>query len=399
MPDFFPTRAAGLARLAAWTPSAAHYAAARNFVRPPAHDNVSRLSPYLQRRLILEDEVVAAVLAAHLWSTVEKFLQEVAWRTYWKGWLEHRPAAWARWRDAVPRLMADMKSDQRSAYAAACAGRTGLACFDAWAHELRTTGWLANHARMWFASIWIFTLRLPWELGAAFFWAYLKDGDAASNTLSWRWVAGLHTPGKTYLARADNIARYTEGRFTPGPRELAAETVAITESTPLPRVPLWTPTAAAGSTAVDATTGWWLHGDDLGPLEKAAAFGGPTFAVWPAPWAANQGWHETVIAFSRAALADAAATRHPAPPLADVADLPAALAAWAGAAGLHRVIAWRPTVGPWAELATAAATALAARGITLEWRQRPWDTTLWPAATRGFFPFWQTAERWLKPPA
>jgi deoxyribodipyrimidine photo-lyase len=80
--------------------------------------------------------------------------------------------------------------------------------FDDWAQELVATGYLHNHARMWFASIWIFTLRLPWELGADFFLRHLIDGDPASNTLSWRWVGGLHTPGKTYLATADNIAEH-----------------------------------------------------------------------------------------------------------------------------------------------------------------------------------------------
>ena len=49
---------------------------------------------------------------------------------------------------------------------------------------------------MWFASIWIFTLNLPWQKGAEFFMKHLLDGDAASNTLSWRWVAGLQTKGK-----------------------------------------------------------------------------------------------------------------------------------------------------------------------------------------------------------
>ena len=68
---------------------------------------------------------------------------------------------------------------------------------------------------MWFASIWIFTLRLPWALGADFFLRHLIDADAASNTLSWRWGAGLQTVGKTYLARTENIARYTNGRFAP----------------------------------------------------------------------------------------------------------------------------------------------------------------------------------------
>ena len=60
---------------------------------------------------------------------------------------------------------------------------------------------------MWFASIWIFTLGLPWQLGADFFLRHLLDGDPAANTLGWRWVAGLHTKGKTYLASASNIRK------------------------------------------------------------------------------------------------------------------------------------------------------------------------------------------------
>ena len=61
---------------------------------------------------------------------------------------------------------------------------TGIEGFDDWARELVDTGYMHNHARMWFASIWIFTLRLPWALGADFFLRHLLDADAASNTLS-----------------------------------------------------------------------------------------------------------------------------------------------------------------------------------------------------------------------
>ena len=67
---------------------------------------------------------------------------------------------------------------------------------------------------MWFASIWIFTLKLPWQLGAAFFMEYLFDGDAASNTLSWRWVAGIHTINKAYFASAKNIQKYSSKRVS-----------------------------------------------------------------------------------------------------------------------------------------------------------------------------------------
>jgi len=76
---------------------------------------------------------------------------------------------------------------------------------------------------MWFASIWIFTLELPWRIGADFFYRNLLDGDAASNTLSWRWVAGLHTRGKAYAAESWNIEKFTGGRFDPPVNELGSE--------------------------------------------------------------------------------------------------------------------------------------------------------------------------------
>ena len=66
---------------------------------------------------------------------------------------------------------------------------------------------------MWFASIWVFTLELPWQLGAEFFMKHLFDGDAAANTLGWRWVAGVQTQGKNYLASEWNIKKFTNNRF------------------------------------------------------------------------------------------------------------------------------------------------------------------------------------------
>jgi deoxyribodipyrimidine photo-lyase len=242
--DFTPTREAALARLAAFLPSAGRrYADTRNADGGPgvdgAYNNVSQLSPWLHAGLIGEREVIEAVLGQHSPRAAEAFIAEVFWRIYFKGYLEQRPAIWADYCSGRDGALAALERNAglRAAYAEATAGRTGIVAFDVWARELVRTGYLHNHARMWFASIWIFTLRLDWRLGADWFLRHLIDADPASNTLSWRWVAGLHTKGKHYLARPDNIARYTAGR--PG-GPLAAEGLAedaepLTEAQDYPR--------------------------------------------------------------------------------------------------------------------------------------------------------------------
>jgi deoxyribodipyrimidine photo-lyase len=210
---FFPelNRSAGLAQLEMFASKAGGaYAKGRNYDLGPGHHHmVSRLSSHLRRRLITEDEVISAILTRHSFSSAEKFITEIYWRTYFKGWLEMRPTIWQQWLsdcDLLPRA---------PALAQACSGQTGIDCFDAWTDELKSSGYIHNHARMWFASIWIFTLGLSWQHGAEFFMKYLRDGDPASNTLAWRWVAGLQTRGKAYAARADNIEQFTRGRFFP----------------------------------------------------------------------------------------------------------------------------------------------------------------------------------------
>lgn len=394
-PAFSPTRTAALERMTEFLPLAGRYAADRNFVRP-GHPNISRLSPWLQKRLILESEVVAAARERWPFEAIEKFVQEVYWRTYWKGWLEQRPVAWSRWADSVPRLRDGLKGERRSAWENACQGRTGIPGFDEWARELVATGYLHNHARMWFASIWIFTLRLPWELGAAFFTEHLLDGDVASNTLSWRWVAGLQTAGKTYLARADNIAHYTDGRCEPGARQLASAPFAITEE-PLPKQASWTEDSPriAASARAEGKVGLWIHPEDLA-VEHGELAGDKFTAIqasWPTPIAALAGWSAGVVSWTQAALRDGATragihfgvevTAEP------TADLGAELVAWAQKHELKRVVAYRPFVGPWQTEALAVEAALSKAGIALTWRRRAWDTQLFPHATRGYFPFWE----------
>lgn len=238
--DFTPNRARGQQRLAQFCPAAGRrYAETRNAddgPRAEGRGNVSQLSPWLHAGLLRETEVLEAVLAQHSPRAAEKFIAEVFWRIYFKGYLEQRPSIWHDYRRDLDGARAALTRNAglRTAYEEATEGRTGIEAFDVWAKELVATGYLHNHARMWFASIWIFTLKLDWRLGADFFLRHLMDADAASNTLSWRWVAGLHTKGKHYLARADNIARYTAGH-PDGP--LAAPGLAGYEAEPLTEMP------------------------------------------------------------------------------------------------------------------------------------------------------------------
>ena len=183
------------------------YSAQRNYdFGPKSRENISNLSKYISHRVINEYDLIREILSEFNLQKADKFIQEVFWRIYWKGWLEHRPNVWTDFINSNPNFL-------EKDYKKAIDGETGIECFDHWVKELKTENYLHNHARMWFASIWIFTLNLPWELGARFFMRYLFDGDAASNTLSWRWVAGIQTQGKHYLARESNIRKFTNQRF------------------------------------------------------------------------------------------------------------------------------------------------------------------------------------------
>ena len=184
------------------------YTAKRNFdFGPQNRKNISCLSPYITHRLISEYEVAKKTLSKYPYQKVEKFIQEIFWRVYWKGWLELRPKVWTDFVEDTKNI------ENTNEYEKAINGETNIDCFNDWVKELKENNYLHNHTRMWFASIWIFTLKLPWQKGAEFFLRELYDGDAASNTLSWRWVAGIQTKGKNYIAQNWNINKFTNNKY------------------------------------------------------------------------------------------------------------------------------------------------------------------------------------------
>lgn len=350
------------------------------------HAHVSLLSPFLRHRILSEQEVFHRTLKTHSWVQAESFLQEVCWRTYWKGWLEQRPAVYEDYRLWL--RSPNLSEQLQHSHEVAVEGRTNLPVFDDWVRELRETGYLHNHSRLWFASIWIYTFRIPWQLGADFFLRHLLDGDTASNTLGWRWVAGLQTKGKQYLATKENIERFTqrshelaalsdyciyiEDRLTP-------EQLQITPLESLPEQPKSTDIHLVWPDDLNSPA---LHEEEL---PKALGMIDPN-------WEAS-GLAPIVKDFRESAVASFENKwqgRVPVKRLTSMDDL----SAWLHDYPDHRVSYYRPFVGDGADLKQSMTHAFASR--TVQELRRPWDTYFFKHAKAGFFRFKKAIPQYIQ---
>ena len=185
---------------------AGKYAATRNFL----NGTVSRLSAYLRHGVLTLAGVRRHLLHKHRnLDRFLKFVQELAWRDYWQRVYAAEP-------DSIWHSAESLKTGRpESHYAAQLPAdiqnaNTGLACMDAFVTELKTTGYLHNHARMWFAAYVVHFCRIRWQAGAAFFLSHLLDGDPASNNLSWQWVASTFS-SKPYIFNKENLEHYSSG--------------------------------------------------------------------------------------------------------------------------------------------------------------------------------------------
>lgn len=184
------------------------YAKTRNYL----DGAVTRLSPYIRYGVLSLAEVRDYVLdRVKQPADAEKLINELGWRDYWQR--KYREIGNDVWVDQEAYktgfreddYMDELPDDIRE-------GETGLACIDAFSDELRETGYLHNHARMWMASYVVHFRHVKWQAGAAWFLEHLLDGDPASNNLSWQWVASTfgHKP---YFFNRENVEKYTGGVF------------------------------------------------------------------------------------------------------------------------------------------------------------------------------------------
>ncbi len=392
--DLPGTRAEALTCLNEFLPVAEEYAASRNYV-VPGHGNVSRLSPAMRCRLLCEAELVAAVRDQRLPESVEKFEQEVWWRLYWKGWLEQRPAIWEQYR----RESADLKWTDRARQVAA--GESGVEIMDYFARELTSTGYLHNHARMWWAAYWIHVERLPWVLGADFFLQYLLDGDAATNTLSWRWVAGLQTEGKDYLVRRSNLEKFVHADILDAHRGGLERLEAVSSAgnpfvAPPPAKPI---EGGALPSALPDRYGLWLHDEDLFLEESPLANTIPISIAGFLPhgiWR-EEGYSPQKTEFLERAMRDGsvrAGNHFGRISVFESADvLEDELLHWAQEHDLKAVLAMRPFVGVLADRMDGLRRNLATKGIELILVRRSEEVPIFNKATAGFFGFWKKTAR------
>ena len=194
-PDHFePTNAALEARLSEIDIAA--YSKTRNHLS----GQVTRLSPYITHGFISIPELFDRLPELKL---ADKLAFEFGWREFFHHvWGREGERILSDLRPALPgvRYTNELPEDIRE-------GRTGLAVIDRAVHELYSTGYLHNHARMWLASYVVHLRKVSWRTGADWMFAHLLDGDLASNHLSWQWVAATFS-NKPYLFNAENVARY-----------------------------------------------------------------------------------------------------------------------------------------------------------------------------------------------
>lgn len=391
----FPaTRESALQRLEDFLAIAPSYAATRNHVLP-GHPQVSRLSAAIRHRLITEREVIDAALRRHPFRAIEKFLQEVMWRGYWKGWLEWRPQVWGDYVASTRRLDRGSKVCREVAE-----GRSRSGIMNQFARELIETGYLHNHARMWWASYWIYHCGLPWEVGARFFMEHLLDADAASNTLSWRWVAGLQTKGKKYMATEQNIRKFCAAEILEKAGGAELGNGLRDKSVVIENPPDYAASVTHHITAYPAgdrprRLAVLLHDEDMSLENSPAADLQPVVLLHFVPET------ETTQPSPKARWLDMArgdavrrAREHFRCPVR-VCRNAEELAFSCHRESVDGLVLLEPFVGPTRDALGDLPMKLSECDVALTKLRRPWDNSLLPYAQRGFFPFWNSVGRKL----
>jgi deoxyribodipyrimidine photo-lyase len=182
---------------------------------------VTYLSPYISRGVISTKQVQQHVLKkGYPSAAIENFLQELAWREYFQ----------RVWQAKGSALLQDLKQPQsevthQQLISSLANAHTGIQAIDSAIRQWYETGYLHNHVRMYVASLTCNIGKAYWRMPSQWMYYHLLDGDVASNTCSWQWVAGSFS-SKKYYCNQENINRFTnsfqQNTFLDIPTELLA---------------------------------------------------------------------------------------------------------------------------------------------------------------------------------
>lgn len=176
------------------------YSQTRNYV----NGAVTYLSPYISRGIISVKQVMDSVLKRGFQPLeIEKFLQELAWRDFFQRVFQH--VGDDIWKD-MKQPQPDVQHHQmiESVYTAT----TGIEAIDEAIKNLYTHGYMHNHVRMYTASMTCNMAKAHWLNPSKWMYYHLLDGDIASNTCSWQWVAAAFA-SKKYYFNQENVNKYT----------------------------------------------------------------------------------------------------------------------------------------------------------------------------------------------
>lgn len=175
------------------------YAKTRNYV----HGAVTRLSPYITHGVVSLPYIAKSVLQKYSLQQSEKLLQELAWREFFK----------RVWEEKDYQIFTELRFTQDAISpqipTTVLTGETGIIAIDAAIRNLFAQGYMHNHERLWLASIVCNIAKTHWRIPSQWLYYHLLDGDLASNSLSWQWVAGTFSH-KKYFANQENINTYSQ---------------------------------------------------------------------------------------------------------------------------------------------------------------------------------------------
>lgn len=342
------------------------YERSRNYLA----GDVTRLSAYLRYGVLTLAEVRDQVLRQvsdprH----AGKLINELAWRDYWQR--IYSQIGDGIWQDREPYKTGFSALDYKAELPADIVdGATTLACMDGFAHQLRETGYLHNHARMWFAAYVVHWRRVRWQAGARWFLEHLIDGDPASNNLSWQWVASTFA-SKAYIFNRENLERYTDGEYCRScphaqtrtcPFEQDYESLEQTlfpslhvradpTAMPTPPMPYARSLAKEEKLSASGKPLLWVHTDSLNPESPMfqAHPDAPCIFIWDTAWIA-----EERIALKRIVFIAECLMEMPVRTELRAGEIAAALLASAQASGADYILAQR-TPDPRLRAAAAAA--------------------------------------------